>query len=550
MTTSAITQGSNETSAPRQRKGPSWQLMCTLGVALVMLAVGVWLRLHDLGVPFDRDSYDEGVYWQTLRSMSVGHALYQQTFYSQPPIFLLSVYPFYALFGQSIWAARLGIVVVSLIGLVGAALLGWVLRRHIGVLVALLLLVADPLYLAQSQTLEAEMPCVAFALLSVALAYLWWKRPNGAAGMVLAALTSVTVILSIFGKLFGVAALVPIGLLAIAHVWRVSILDRRQQPAQEQQMAQGQPQGYAPTNKDKYTVTSLLVGIAAAVITCLLLALPFISSWHQLVQSVISFHLAASKAFHSSQATNFSIMRQELVTPLGLLALLGTIVALLRRDWLVLPLLAWLLATLYLLWNEVPLFGHHLVILVPPMVSLATLGVMPLPFSLKLPRGTVDQGDHKGAPLQWTNKVTAIVMLLLVVAGAGVNLWQSRAYLRDAHGQAMSIPASPAAGVVADIQAETQPGQLVITDAQFLVAQADRSTPADLVDTSSVRIQSGYLTSQQLISDAALPQVHAVLFYTGRLHNSELAAFNTWVKQHYRLVRNYGNGNGLWVKIS
>ncbi len=504
--------------------------MGTLGLALVMLAVGVWLRLHDLGVPFDRDGYDEGVYWQTLRSMSAGHSLYQQTFYSQPPLFLLSVYPFYALFGQSIWAARLGIVALSLLGLVGAALLGWALRRHIGVLVALLLLVADPLYLVQSQTLEAEMPCVAFALLSVALAYLWWEHPDGAAGMILAALASITVILSIFSKLFGVAALVPMGLLAIAHVWRVYKYWR--QPAQERQ------------DKDKYTITSLLVGIAAAVITCVLLLLPFISSWHQLVQSVIIFHLAASKAFHSSQVDNFSIMRQELVTPLGLLALLGTIVALVRRDWLVLPLLGWMLATLYLLWNEVPLFGHHLVILVAPMLGLATLSVLSsFPFSLKL------SWRQEGTPLQWTT-VAIIIMLLLVIVGAGANLWQSRAYLREAHGRAMSIPTSAAAGVVADIRAETQPGQLIITDAQFLAAQAGRSTPADLVDTSSVRIQSGYLTSQQLINDAALPQVHAILFYTGRLRNADLASFDTWVTQHYRLVRDYGNGNGLWVKIS
>ena len=47
------------------------------------------MRLHLLDVPFDRDLYDEGVYWQSLRSMSIGNLLYQQTFYSQPPAFLL-----------------------------------------------------------------------------------------------------------------------------------------------------------------------------------------------------------------------------------------------------------------------------------------------------------------------------------------------------------------------------------------------------------------------------------------------------------------------------
>src|SRR5262249_6009509 len=48
--------------------------------------------------------YDEGVYWQTLRAMHAGFTLYDQIFYSQPPLFALSVYPLYILFGQSLVA--------------------------------------------------------------------------------------------------------------------------------------------------------------------------------------------------------------------------------------------------------------------------------------------------------------------------------------------------------------------------------------------------------------------------------------------------------------
>jgi hypothetical protein len=135
------------------------------------------------------------------------------------------------------------------------------------------------------------------------------------------------------------------------------------------------------------------------------------------------------------------------------------------------------------------------------------------------------------------------------VACSGINLLQSRSYLRQAHGHATAAATSPAAGVVADIRAQVQPGQLIITDAQFLAAQANRLTPADLVDTSSVRIQAGYLTSDQLIKDASQLRVHAILFYTGRIHTPALASFYDWVKQHYRLVRDYSNGNGLWVKM-
>src|SRR5512135_3200314 len=115
MTTSSLAQGTSTTGTPQSRRAPSWQLIGTVIVALALLAVGLWLRLHDLGVPFDRDSYDEGVYWQTLRAMSAGHPLYAQTFYSQPPFFVLSVYPIFTFFGGTLWSARLGIALVSLL---------------------------------------------------------------------------------------------------------------------------------------------------------------------------------------------------------------------------------------------------------------------------------------------------------------------------------------------------------------------------------------------------------------------------------------------------
>src|SRR5207248_10346762 len=105
-----------------------------------------------------------------------GHALYRDIFYSQPPFFLLSTFPSYILFGSSLWSARLGIALVSLLGLLGAFLLGKALSGRLGAIAALLLAVVDPLYLAQSQTLQAEASSMAFALLAVGLAFLWWEH--------------------------------------------------------------------------------------------------------------------------------------------------------------------------------------------------------------------------------------------------------------------------------------------------------------------------------------------------------------------------------------
>src|SRR5215469_290548 len=204
----------------QQNHYPRWQTMLFLGVILALVVAAIGMRLYQLGVPFDRDSYDEGVYWQTLRAMTTGHALYGDIFYSQPPFFILSTFPGYILLGGSLWSARFAIALVSLFGLLGAALLGKALAGRLGAVAALLLLVVNPLYLAESQTIQAEASATAFSLLAVGLAYLWWEHPTGKRGLLYAALTGITLVLSILCKLLGLTALVPIGLLMLARLWQ------------------------------------------------------------------------------------------------------------------------------------------------------------------------------------------------------------------------------------------------------------------------------------------------------------------------------------------
>ncbi|HKV59191.1 MAG TPA: glycosyltransferase family 39 protein, partial [Ktedonobacteraceae bacterium] len=202
-----------------QARRPDGQTLLFWTAIVILFAVAIAMRLYHLGLPFDRDSYDEGVYWQSLRAMGAGHALYGDIFYSQPPFFLLSTYPVYALFGASLWSARLGIAVISLFGLVGAFLMGKALSGRLGALAALLLAVVDPLFLAQSQTIQAEASSVAFSFLAMGLVLYWWKYPLGRRGLLLAILTGVTVALSIMSKLLGVALLVPVALLMAARLW-------------------------------------------------------------------------------------------------------------------------------------------------------------------------------------------------------------------------------------------------------------------------------------------------------------------------------------------
>ncbi|MBV9229837.1 MAG: phospholipid carrier-dependent glycosyltransferase, partial [Chloroflexi bacterium] len=517
-------------------------------VAVGLLAVGVWLRLHDLGLPFDRDGYDEGVYWQSLRAMSAGHTLYQQIFYSQPPFFLLSTFPSYVLFGQTLWAARFGVVLLSLLGLLGAFLLGKALGGRISALAALLLLTIDPLYLTQSQRVQAEAPAAALSLLAVGLAYLWWEHPEGFAGLCYAVLGAITLSLSILSKLWP-AALVPVGLLMLAQIWRIW----------------RQPEIYRSNTR------SLLAGIAAFILTTAVVLLPFVGSSQQMVQGVISFHLAAGAAFKSTQASNASIIRSTLVSFTTVAALIGTCAALLRRDWRVLPLIAWFFVTVYMLWQQTPLFPHHLVMLIPPLAALSVIGIGPIGVGLmrggQFLRGrspgddSSSEGDRKGRPyytrvsggrqpyiINFSNVATIITVAAILIAVL-MDARGSLSYLRGQHALGLADATRQDLQVAKDLQAVTRPDQLVITDAQFVADLAERSTPASLVDTSQVRIQSGYVTTAQLIQEAGQPQVHAVLFYTGRLSMQNVGEFHTWVTQHFRLAHDYGGGRELWLKV-
>src|SRR6266516_5477301 len=198
----------------------NWQSIVFWGAVMGLVVIAIGMRLYHLGLPFDRDGYDEGVYWQTLRSMSAGNTLYQHIFYSQPPFFMLSLFPGYILFGSSLWSARLGIALISLLGLAGAFLLGKALSGRLGAIAAMLLLIVNPLYLAQSQTIEAEVSSTAFSLLAIGLTYLWWKHPEGTRGFFYASLTGIAITLSILCKLLSASIFVPIALL-VARLWQI-----------------------------------------------------------------------------------------------------------------------------------------------------------------------------------------------------------------------------------------------------------------------------------------------------------------------------------------
>jgi hypothetical protein len=499
---------------------------------LALLITAIWMRLTGLGLPFDRDGYDEGVYWQSLMAMRAGYSLYGQIFYSQPPFFLLSTYPFYILFGNSLWSARLGVALVSLVGLVGAFLLGKALRGRLGAVLATLLVVADPLYLSLSQKIEAEVSSTAFSLLAVGAAYMWWESSENREdthGLVMAILCGIALPLGILSKLLSLTAVVPVGLLVLARLW---------------QYWQKKP------GVTIHSVRTILVAVGTSIVITLLVVVPFLGSYTRLVQDVISFHTQARAALINNQVHNIQTFKSFLfgTWPLVVAAAFGLLTSCIRRDWRVLPLLAWLLLTMYMLWLEVPLFYRHFVALLPALIGMAILGVGNLATMANIVNVTSTASQKSFFSRFKVERIVTALAFVLVLVTVGLEVPQYQPYYQAADRQGSNTNNKLQVQVAHDLNTAITPQQLVVTDGQFVAALAGRNTPPSLVDTSMVRIAGGYLTQQQLINAASQRDVRAVLFFTSRLTMPQVARFYTWVKQHYRLKYRYGPGRELWVR--
>lgn len=515
-------QNSSEDSQPAATRGRgarrAWLTGLFWAAIVLLLAGAVLMRLYQLDQPFDRGGYDEGVYWQSLRSMLAGYPLYHQTFYSQPPMFLLSTFPGFALFGDSLWAARLDVALISLLGFLGAYLLGKTLAGRAGALAAMLLLLVDPFYLAQSQTVQAEASSVAFTFLAIAFAFLWWKKPDGWRGCFWAALCGLTFALSVLCKLLCISTIIPIAYLMGARIWQIW----RKQPGTS-------GRSWLP----------LLAGAGAMLLTVAVTILPFTgSAWGDFWSGMITFHTVASKLAVETFQAKLSLMWPALLSLQAAAAIYGIVVAWLRKDRRVLPLLAWLLVTFVALMLYRPLFIHHIIAIEPPLISLAVLGVAK-PAAYK--QLFANRKSQRGATL------LSVLALLLVLSAVVFNGWQDVLYYQTSAGISNSADTQKDLRAARDLNAAITANQWVITDGQFIASLADRSTPPSLVDTSSVRITTNYVTLAQLEQAASDPRVHAVLFYTNRFY-AELPAFHTWVTLHFHLLRVYDNHQELWVR--
>lgn len=182
----------------------------------------------------------------------------------------------------------------------------------------------------------------------------------------------------------------------------------------------------------------------------------------------------------------------------------------------------WLTATVAVLLLEHPLWRSHVAHLVPAVALLSTTAV-----------GRVRHRVSAGAG------AAAVVVVALVLPA---HLARNRTILLP------GPPSGPEAAARADL-ATLPPGSWAISDEPGLVWREGRRTPADLVDTSVLRIDTGRITAASVAAEATDARVCAVLVWSPRF--ARLATLPTLLaSQGFTEAARYGGPRVLYRRDS
>lgn len=461
------------------------------------------------------DHYDEGVYLESLFLMTAGHAPVAEVFSSQGPLFLPAVLPFYALLGQTIVAARLGLAAFSLAGVAGVYWAGRTLGGRLAGMVASLLMVLSPLYLRNSRLVLAEVPALALAALAIAAALAYHR--SGALCWAAAA-----------GAMLAGSLLIKPLTLGAAPAVLLAVIARR-----------------------GGTTRALgLLTVSGAVVT-LMVVLPLGPA--QIYHQVVSLHTAMREAAGVDLVGNLELVwngllgEGYLVLALAGLGLLSTVRPS-RIDLGTMVVPVWLVTQLCILLAHAPLYPRHVTALVVPLDVLAGIGttvaMRPVARSIHASGDALCSAAPRGPSRPWVTAGLAITAVLALVLWVRIDLPPVLAANRGLLETARSDRYPRELEAAADLAWLLEPEEWVVTDHQYVAFWARRGVPPPLVDTSFGRLTSGSLTATDVIAIARDNRVKAVLPWSHRL--TTLPEFSRWMDQELFPVRTYDQRALFW----
>lgn len=447
---------------------------------------------------------DEGAHLMWAKLAVGGYPLYSETQAVQSPLFLEWIGVAFRLGGISVQAGRWAMLLGY--GLLSAAL-GGLAWRHKGwpaALTALILTGLAPLIFTLSRLVMAEILATGLAALS-----LWpvvQVAPHSRQRQGWLMLSGLLFGLSMLTKALNPFVVIPLAMLFI----RI-----RQSPP-----------GTGGRYPIKHWFASSLwwaAGVLFPVVVVLM--------WYDipaLYNQLIAFRGALRAAIPGSWSDTwqqFYLFGQN-HWGFWLLALGGVVSAVVHRknQSLTVVWLVWLLSGAAMLLWHTPLFYHHLVVLLPPLILLGA--------------GFVADGieSARRAGVRWQPAAYG-----LLIALAALNL---PAIIAANQAEVGVTTGGREQEALKLLQAVSAPADFVMGDSQQLIFMANRRTPPPLGDVALVAIKAGLQTSERMIALNQRYQAPAVVQWSLRL--PWLPDYLAWVEQHYLARRVWDNDHIIY----
>ncbi len=497
---------STPVSPPSPRRGnraDAFASASILGIAVLLLSFVLWQFRH---LTDAAQGTDEGVYLASARNLAAGHTVYQQVFLPKPPLFAAFLQGMGMIAGWHLAWYRLAMIGCTVTVILVGAVLAWWWRGAPEAVATTFLLVLTPKIVYYARLFNADMPMFAAAsgaLLAAAYAQRrqrWWAWALAGAGI--AAATGL--------KQNGIFVAAPVFVFAC---WP------REPDAHR----------VARIQSALRIVGWLVLGFCVAVAAML----PWLRQ-PGVLHEMLGQPFAARQTYPLVLGDNLRKISSFIWLDRGLLALaiVGVAVSIRRRlHPIPVALAVWMIVNALFLAAQTPLFSHHIPILFLPLGLFAGVGAVWLITQLRaliaFPRA---MGQ---APVGvWLRASVSTAML------AGTMLLVP--YLLTINARSTGgIGQGTTAGLSQVLRDYLPRDAAVVTDDPFAAFLAHHDVPSWFVDTSNVRLDSGYLTANQAIAQTKLDTPEAVVFATD--HLDRLPAYVAWVRMNYKEIWSDGS---------
>lgn len=473
----------------------------------ILAAVGFLvavLVLHPFRTYFEFDP-DEGNNVIKALMLSRGHALYTEIWNDQAPLFTYALKWWFAIFGATVNAGRILVLLCSTVTLWGVYQIARVSWGHVHAWAGVVLLVLSPFYTVLSVSVMLGLPSLMWAVLSLLMLTLWCRQGR-TPWLVLSGLA---MSLSVLTKLF-TAFLVPI--LAVGIV--VAEWKRRR----------GTPR---PLRRLIPAVLWSAVFVAASGIIILAIVPP--SDLGQLVEP----HLAARTAEQYVQRAEkhginywlFGAKGEVVTEDVMVLALIGLLHIPLRRRWISLLGASWCLAAYAALWTHAPIWYHHLPLLMIPASLLGGIAVGEM-----VPR--LGGRTEPRRPLSTVARIGLGLGSAACLIAVGLHA-EDKLNRSSEYGSMVSF--APRDRFLTAVMKQYAPKcRYAFADRQMYAFRAGLSVPPELSVTSQKRMRSGNLTAEQVVD--ALKKYHPGIIVLDGWRMPMSAPLARFLRDSYNLI--------------